>query len=203
MIKQAREAARRVPVQKSVFQIEKGNKLVTKFREEWRREEGKNWRDTFKKVRDEGRKAEHERMWREKSREFGLISNQPLATARAIDSFRSRLIRRRITLWVLRRHIGKPLTCRNCLEARGTYEHVQECIGARIDQSISTGQWIVATQQIADVEERCLGRRIGRLRTELEEETEEEEKKKEALEQERTTFKYRGGQWAYWRYHAQ
>lgn len=132
----------------------------------------------------------------------GTDFQKPLDTAKTIDSHQSRMIRRRLTLWVLRRHIGRPKACMNCLRAQSTYEHVQECTGARVDQSIGTGQWLVAARQIAEIEERCLGRRTGRLWRELSGEEELMSRRKEEREQERTKFTDRRGQWACWRYYA-
>ena len=250
MVRQARKAAERKPIRKSVFQTEKGNGLVVKFRDEhiWGKgartsisqsisistsinpspststsvsdslisntidrtstrtntsaSDKESWRDTYRKVREEGRRAERERLWKEKGGELGLISKRPLDTAKMIDTHQSRLIRRRLTLWVLRRHIGRPITCMNCLGSRSTYDHVQECIGARVDQSIDTGQWLLAARQISDIEEHCLGRRTRKLRRELEEEDEKMTRREEDREQSRKGFTAQRGQWASWRYYA-
>ena len=37
-----------------------------------------------------------------------------------------------------------------------------------MDQLIDTAQWLLAARQIGDIEERCLGRRTGKLRQEIE-----------------------------------
>jgi hypothetical protein len=89
---------------------------------------------------------------------------------------------------------------------KGTYAHVQECIGARVDLAIKQGQWQEAANHIVEVEEKCLGHRVGAIRRELGEELRARELAErdriDRRERERKRFTDRSGQWAHWRYYA-
>jgi hypothetical protein len=146
-------------------------------------------------------------MWTERNTEVAPIprggpTNAAIA-AKVVDQHRGRKIRRRLLLWMMRKLIGQPKVCNNCLVERGTYQHVQECTGAYVDSAIGTGQWLEAANLIAEIEEKCLGRRTEGLRRELGEETWITELRAADRERTRPGFTGRTGQWSRWRYCAQ
>lgn len=196
---EARAAAGQRACKGSVFKIGANNQLLAQFRAGGRTDEAE-WRQVFRRIRDEGRRLEREKLWQ--SQKTYPVARRRYATAKAVDQHRSRTIRRRLTLWVLRRLIGKPELCNNCLGEKGTYDHVQRCIGAYVDCTIGMGQWLEAAKLIAEIEQKCLGRLTATLRRELGVEEQAAEQREAERMARRTQFTSRRGQWASWRYWA-
>lgn len=159
MVREARIAARRRDCRRLPFKIGAKNRLLIRYHDQtvWagRKVEDEEWRGIFQGIRDKGRRLEHEREAKEP------ILQRRSVTSSIMDQHRSRAIRKRLLLWILRKLIGQPKACTNCLNAPGTY----------VDSAIGTGQWLEAANLIADIEEKCLGRNVKKLRRELGEET--------------------------------
>jgi hypothetical protein len=65
---------------------------------------------------------------------------------------------------MLRRLIGQPSTCTECIAARGSCSHVQDYTEMYLDSATGTGQWLEAANRIGDSEQKYFCRRAEGLR---------------------------------------
>lgn len=123
----------------------------------------------MKEMRKKDRFNDRCQLWIDPARkhQVELIEFRRYRTARWVDGLLGRQGRRVVYLWILRRLIGKPRPCLNCLCALGTNQHVQQCTGLNVDLMIKRRQYVLAAELIADICRQCLGRPMGKLRTEL------------------------------------
>lgn len=127
------------------------------------------------------------------------IEERVLVTSRQADAFISRMSRRLVTLWALRRLIGKPEECKNCkARTRATYRH---CIVLSPTTLLRTRQLVEALRTIVQIYCRCLGWRdllwVRVIEMEVAAEAKRESERQQMREQMRNA---RGGN-AYWRYY--
>lgn len=151
LIHDGRKAAERRLYSKSAFAIERKNPLLARYRDLtiWK---GLS-RLTTKQRKDMLRKIHQEKDKDSSTRHM----------ARKIESIQSQSIRRLMTLWILRRLIGKPETCKACMLNRATYEHVQHCLNKPVDELIKQGKWRQAAKAVVAISAQCLGRSIARF----------------------------------------
>lgn len=147
---------------KSCFKAHLTNPVYLDYRKQmWSLE--KSWRLNrenrklmLKGVRKEHRKKDREKMWDERPLEMAMISKLKDTTAKVIDRFPDRHVRRVLHLWTLRKLVGRPKECKRC-GSLGTPEHIKGCSGLDPTLLLIAGQYLEAAKAIVEICRWCLG----------------------------------------------
>ena len=173
MIYHARVAHDRRHLKRSVFTGENENPMVRRYRDQtdWR---GRSRVDEIESVtilrtiRTETRHEDFLELWKPPSSlQVALIDRRRHRTARWVEGLLPRRTRRCLLLWILRRLIGRPRTCCQCLLAPASIRHAQACSGMDVDGAIWAGQFVLAAERLVELMKKCLGYQVGNHVVEL------------------------------------
>ena len=163
MVREAHIAHQRRRLPKSTFCVAEKNKMVQEYRKEtiWsgagRPSEEENIR-ILRRIRTKCRKADRSDLWTKKPTQVGQIDRKPTVTSLLIDMLIGQRSRRLITLWVLKKLIGKPKDCLNCNGASKTSrEHVQTCLDVYPTTHLNMRRPVEALKAVLQISRRCLG----------------------------------------------
>ncbi len=157
MVKAAEQAARARPSVKSCFFADKKNRLVQQIlaREVFTC----SWDRHVQQCKVDSRKQEMYAARSDKPEQVVAIAPEPRLTSRLIDTIPDRQMRRQLTLWALRKLMGKPVPCNKCNGEKATISHVQACVVVLtpIHELLRADRPLDALKRILKMQMVCLG----------------------------------------------
>lgn len=208
MVHHALKASQQRGIKGSCFLLDRLNPMMRAYRDAtiWSgqgRVAPEEMLEKFEVVRRLSRKRDRAQLWTGKTAtQVAMISPRPKVTALRIDSLVTRRARRLLCLFVLNRHLGKPVRCLNCPRGRTTPAHVKACYGREPWNCWTAGRDVECVGKVADMLQKCKGFALRDWTTTLARERIAEEEKELVRVADREGFRLRTGAHAYWRYHA-
>ncbi len=157
MVKAAEQAARARPSVKSCFFADKKNRLVQQVLAH--EVPNCSWHRHVQQCRVDFRVQEMHTARSKKPEQAMTIAPEPRLTSRLIDTIPDQQMRQQLTLWALRKLMGKPVPCNNCNGKRVTILHVQACVAVLtpIHGYLRAGRPLGALKKILKMQMVCLG----------------------------------------------